>query len=232
MQSTRRQGWLAAAVLAALVAGCASMPGSPGAGEAAPNAELDGLVPRPMKGLDVVYVRPGVTFKSFRTVQLDPLQVEFDKDWDPNRGRRELNGMVHSEDLQKMKDDMARDFRTVFAEELAAAGFEVVEQGGPETLRLTPKIDEVTVNAPDLMRYAGRSRSYTREAGEMTLHLDARDANTGQLLARVTDEYTGRDRGELQITDSVTNAADFRMAVRDWAKRLRSGFKVSDFRPG
>ena len=93
-------------------------------------------------------------------------------------------------------------------------------------------VEALTFRLRAELRYAGRSRSYTREAGEMTLHLDARDANTGQLLARVTDEYLGRDRGELQITDSVTNAADFRMAVRDWAKRLRSGFKVSDFRPG
>jgi hypothetical protein len=218
--------WIAAALLAAAAAGCASS-GAPG--NAVPSAENDGLVARKVRGLDEVFVRPGVSFKSYQTVQLDPLKVEFDKDWDPNFGRRDLNDMISDEDLQKMKDEMAREFRSVFVEELTAAGFKVVDQPATtDSLRLSPAIVDVIVNAPDPMHRPARTRTYTREAGEMTLQLEARDGPAGQVVARVTDEYHGRDTGSLELTNSVTNMADFRNAVRAWARQLRSSMKVAD----
>jgi hypothetical protein len=41
------------------------------------------------------------------------------------------------------------------------------------------------------------------------------------LLARVIDQKT--DTGFAQVTNSVTNSADFRRMVRSWAERLVKG---------
>ena len=45
---------------------------------------------------------------------------------------------------------------------------------------------DVYVTAPDTMQ-AGRSYTFTVEAGEATLALEARDSETGQLLGRAID---------------------------------------------
>ena len=41
--------------------------------------------------MDNVYVRPNVQFTAYKSVKLDPVDVKFDKDWDPNSGTRELS---------------------------------------------------------------------------------------------------------------------------------------------
>jgi hypothetical protein len=55
----------------------------------------------------------------------------------------------------------------------------------------------------------------------MTLVMELRDGPTNQLLARVIDQKT--DTGFAQVTNSVTNSADFRRMVRSWAERLVKG---------
>ena len=42
-------------------------------------------------------------------------------------------------------------------------------------------------------------------------------------LGRVVDQKVGDNFGRMQVTDSVTNSADFRAAVSVWAKRLVQG---------
>ena len=42
-------------------------------------------------------------------------------------------------------------------------------------------------------------------------------------IGRVLDTKVGDNFGRMQVTDSVTNSADFRQAVRQWAARLRQG---------
>jgi hypothetical protein len=53
----------------------------------------------------------------------------------------------------------------------------------------------------------------------MTLAMELRDGPTGQLLARVVDRHVG-DYAYAQRATSVSNSAEFRRAVNDWAKRL------------
>lgn len=194
---------------------------------AGPPKNWDGLEYRKTKGLDAVYVRPGVQFQPYRNVVLDPVQVAFDKDWDPNRGTRSLSRQFSTDDLQEIKDEMASEFRSVFAERLAKGGYDVVAKTIDDTLRVSAGLADVYINAPDAME-PGRSRTYTVSAGSMTLVMELRDGPTGQLLARVVDHYAGNDSGFAQVTNSVTNRAEFRRAVTAWADRLVRGLdKVS-----
>jgi len=184
-----------------------------------PPASWDGLELRKTKGLDLVYVRPGVEFKAYKSVAIDALMVAFDKNWDPNSTVRGASRRLSADDLQRIKDDMATEFRKVFVEELGKGGYTVVDKLGDDTLRVLPGLADVYINAPE-RDYAGRSTTYTTDAGRMTLVMELRDGPTGQLLARVIDQKAGNNMGPWQVADSVTNSAEFRRAVRAWADRL------------
>jgi Protein of unknown function (DUF3313) len=192
------------------------------AGAATPPETWDGLEYRKSKGLDAVYVRPGVEIKAYTTLVLAPVQVAFDKDWDPNRNSRGLAGKLSAADMQEIRDEMAGEFRRIFGEQLAAAGYEVVERPRDDSLVVAAGLADVYINAPDNMT-SGRSYTYTMNAGRMTLVMELRDGPTGQLLARVVDRYAGKQTSYATIANSTTNSAEFRRAVTDWAKRLVKG---------
>lgn len=188
-----------------------------------PPATWDGLELTKKKGLDLVYVRPGVRFKAYKNVSLDePVEVAFDKDWDPNADVRSASRRMSTDDIQKIKTDMATEFRKVFVERLAKGGYTVVDKAGEDTLRVSAGLADVYITAPN-RNEPGRVTYYTMESGRMTLAMEMRDGVTGQLLARVIDQKVGSDTGYLQLSNSVTNSADFRRAVRAWADRLVTG---------
>ena len=192
------------------------------ASAAKPPENWDGLEYRKTKGLDAVYVRPGVEFRAYRSLLLDPVQVAFDKNWDPNKDARGASARLSAADMQKIRDEMASEFRRIFGEQLSAAGYDVVARPLEDTLQVTAALADVYINAPDAMT-AGRSYTYTMSAGRMTLVMELRDGPTGQLLARVVDRHAGDETGYAQIANSVTNSAEFRRAVTAWDKRLVKG---------
>jgi hypothetical protein len=187
-----------------------------------PPATWDGLELTKKKGLDLVYIRPNVQFKAYKDVSIDELQVAFDKDWDPNKDVRSVSRRLSTEDIEKIRSDMVTEFRKVFVEELGKGGYSVVDKSGDDTLRVSPGLADVYITAPDRME-AGRVRTYTTDAGHMTLVMELRDSPTNQLLARVIDQKGGTDMGFAQVTNSVTNSAEFRRMVRAWAQRLVKG---------
>ena len=207
--------------LPAVAAACLCM-WSVAVAAASPPETWDGLERRKTKGVDLVYVRPGVEFKAYRSLVLDPVQVAFDKNWDPNKDARGVSGRLSAADMQKIRDEMASEFRRTFSKQLAAAGYDVVAKPLEDTLQVTVALADVYINAPDKMT-AGRTYTYTVNAGRMTLVMELRDGPTGQLLARVVDRYAGTDSGYAQVTNGVTNSAEFRRAVTAWAKRLVKG---------
>jgi hypothetical protein len=189
---------------------------------AKPPQTWDGLELTKRKGLDLVYIRPNVQFKAYKNVQIDTLQVAFDKNWDPNENVRSPSRHMSAEDIEKIRGDMITEFRKVFVDELAKAGYQVVDKAGEDTLRVSPALADVYINAPDRME-PGRITTYTTDAGRMTIFMEMRDGLTGQLLARVVDKREATDTGFAQVTNSVTNSAEFRRMVRSWAQRLVKG---------
>lgn len=196
--------------------------GATAVGAATPPASWDGLELRKVKGLDAVYVRPGVEFKEYRTLYLDPVEVAFDKNWDPNQSSRSLSGRLSASDIEKIRAEMATEFQRIFAERLAKGGYQVVDRPGDDTLQVSAGLANVYINAPDKAT-AGRTYTFTVSAGRMTLVMELRDGPTAQLLARVVDQHVGRDSGFMSISNGVTNSAEFRRAVQGWADKLVEG---------
>ena len=168
--------------------------------------DMDGLVLQPSPGLDAVYLRSDANFNAYGNIVLQPVQVTFDKDWDPKLSQRALSRSLSEQDLQMLKDEMASEFRSIFVNELASGGYQVVDQLGANSLVITAALADVYINDPVAL---------------MTLVMELHDGINGPLVGRIADHSIGGNFGRLEMTYSVTRSADFRGAVADWAERLR-----------
>jgi hypothetical protein len=199
----------------ALVALAAMMIAGSGLAVAATPESWDGLVEVNSRRMDVAFVAPGADFRPFKKVIIDEPEVAFRQNWlrDVNRNRN--SGRVTEADAQRIIQTVETDMTEIFAEEFRRGGYEVVTRPGPDVLRLRTAILNLVVNAPDV-RTAGRSQTFTANAGEATLVLEARESWGRAPLARAVDRReTRRIAGQ---ANRVTNTADFRALARDWAR--------------
>ncbi len=201
----------------------------------------DGLTEIKPKRMDAAYVLPGADFSKYSRLMFDPVEVGFKKDWaeNYNRSAATLSQRLTPEQVEKTAQAAKDAFTEVFAEEYRKAGLEIVTEPGPDVLRVRPGVVDLYITAPDTMT-TGRSRTYTMESGEATLFLEARDSTTGALLGRALDRRETRNTGRVQISNSVTNLADFKALFRQWAGISIKGFKElqelspipADLKPG
>lgn len=184
-----------------------------------PETTEDGLNKVAVKGIDIAYVRPGATLAPYKRIMLDPADVAFSKDWDPEKtgSRMKLN----ESEREKIRTGLKNLFDKTFKEELEKGGYPVVGTPAPDVLRVTAGLIDVYVNAPDVMT-PGRSTTYVMNAGHMTLVAELRDSETGAILARVADQREARDDMFLQMSSSVENSAEARAMISNWARILRS----------
>jgi hypothetical protein len=210
---------LGAALLAApgLLAGCASTSKA-----AALPDDWDGLQRRPSQDLDGVWVRPNVEFKAYKSVRLDPVQVEFDKNWDPNEGVKSASRRISQVEIKEMREGLARGFQKELAAALQQGGYPLVEADGEETLRVGAGLVNVYINAPPRDEM-GRTKTYVVDAGEMTMAMELRDSVTGQLLARVVDTARGQELNRMQWATGASNAFEASQTFKTWAQVLRRG---------
>jgi len=177
----------------------------------------DGLVQVKAKRMDAAYLLPGADFRPYTKIHVDPTQVAFKKNWIRSQNTsRSLSRQVTPEHAEKILAAARTNFDDIFAEAFTKAGYQIVTEPGPDVLRVSTAVIDLYVNAPDVMS-AGRSYSYTTEAGEATLVMEVRDAMTGTLLGRVIDRRDTRGTGGMQMTTSVSNQAEFRTLFKRWA---------------
>ena len=85
-----------------------------------------------------------------------------------------------------------------------------------DVLRLRTGVANLYASAPDLMT-AGRSRTFSEDAGSATVIIEARDSQSGALLGRAVDGRLAGDTGPY-LRNSVTNRSDFERLFEQWAK--------------
>ena len=179
-----------------------------------------GLVEVRARQLDAAYLLPGADFRRYTKVMLDEPQVAFRNNWqrDMNRGR--AGARVTDAQAEEILSLVSANTTPIFARQFERAGFTVVDKPGPDVLRLRIGIINLVINAPDTMT-AGRTRSYTANAGEATLILEARDSLTRALLASVADRRSTQGMGG-QAT-RISNASEFRQLASVWARIAADG---------
>lgn len=206
--------WLAAFVLVAFV-------GAAGAADAPES--WDGLVQVKPRRMDAAYLLPGADFRSYTKVMIDPTQVAFQKDWQKRMNQdRRASDRVDDQQAQKILAAARANFDDVFVDEFTKAGYTIVREPGPDVLRVSTAVIDLYVNAPDTMT-AGRTYSFTTEAGEATLILEVRDSLSGALLGRAVDRRETQGGARMQLSTSVTNQVEFRALFRRWAGIAATG---------
>ena len=187
-----------------------------------PETTPEGLVLLKDTKLNTVYVRPGASLDQYTKVVLFDAEVAFRNNWDRDFNRNVMPGMtrVRPADMERIKESLAEEFRTVFTEELQEKrGYEIVETADYDVLVVRPAIVNLDVTAPQL-RGQANERQIIASAGQMTLWMELHDSVTGELLARVIDPAVD-NRGGMSFRASTTgnrNAARGILSV--WAEIL------------
>jgi hypothetical protein len=211
--SWHRHPCLSAAMAVAIMLAIAapSLADTTSSGSPFPGLELVNV-----KGIDRLYRRPDVDASAYSKILIGEPVVEFSKNWRPsNYGRFGIS----AQQLKKIRVDLAALAKTTFAKVLGEGGYEIVTTAGDDTLEITPNIAELYINAPDVPS-AGRTRTYTMEAGSATLVLTVSDAVTGTLLAVAYD----RERSQsltMQWSTSVSNRAAAADMLKSWAGQVK-----------
>jgi hypothetical protein len=206
--------WLAAL---ALVGSFGSAPAADAPGS------WDGLVQVKPKRMDAAYLLPGADFRQYTKLMIDPTEVAFQKDWQKRiNDNRRLSDRVDDEEAQKILAAARTNFDDVFVEEFAKAGYTIVQQPGPDVLRISTAVINLYINAPDT-KTAGRSYSFTTEAGEATLVVEVRDSQTNALMGRALDRRETQGGAGMQMSTSVSNQAEFRSLFRQWGSIAAKG---------
>jgi hypothetical protein len=131
------------------------------------------------------------------------------------------NNRPREKDLNRIKSDLSELLDEVFRQELSANDtFVMSETGGENVMRITPRIVDLDIIAPDRMRdYIGYT--LTDSKGRMTLELEIHDSVSGKLLARMIDAREDPQHDYWERTTSVDNKRAARFILIRWSNDLR-----------
>ena len=169
------------------------------------------------KNVDLLYRRPDIDVSAYGKILLGQPVIEFSKNWNPrNYGTYGLSAAQ----LKKIRVDLAALAKSTFAKVLGDGGYAIVTQAGDGVLEITPSIVNLYINAPDT-KTAGPSKTYTMDAGSMTLALEVSDSVTGTLLVVAYDQKRDSSTGRWQWTTSASNRAAASLILTGWAEQLK-----------
>jgi|SRR6267378_6608854 len=201
-------------------AACAAEPQTPS------RAAAEGLVAVQSRQLDEIYLRPNADFAAYRKVLIDPVRAEVRSDWQKNLNySRNVSRWVGPDDVKRIAAEAASSLESAIAQTYKARGYEIAAAPEPGVLRLTASIADLYVNAPD--RYSPwTTKTFTRDAGQATLLLEARDAVTGALLARVVHHAIAREISRINMANDLTNRFWFDTLFRRWTADCIAEFEA------
>ena len=185
----------------------------------APAPQWQGMQKVHWERFDQAYLAPGVNFRSYTRVMIDPADAAFRKDWqrDYNKVHFDLERRITDEDAQKILEEARSGLGDAFARIFREAGYQVVTAPGPDVLRVKASLADLDVHAPEVLRSA-QTKTFAEEAGSARLVLEVRDSVRGALLAGGTDKRDIGDLSFLERRSSISNRADFSRAFRRWAQ--------------
>jgi len=196
------------------------MSGAVLAKDQAPEQSADGLelIEKYLHG--ELLANPNVDWSRFTSIQLEKAPVEFGKHWVRNQ-RHRTGSRPREKDMESIKTDLSELLDEVFRQELTANDtFTMTDAPGENVMRITPKITDLNILAPDRMRdYIGYSLADSK--GSMTLELEIYDSVNGTLLARMEDNREDPQNGYMEWATRGTNRQAARFMFIRWAVRIR-----------
>lgn len=207
---------LLSVTLCALLWGCKSNP---------PPEERtdDGLVRVPSRAVAGVYRNPETDFTGYKRVMIEPLSIEYARDW------RRQHKDVEDAELKRIEAEARRIFREEFTETLVDEGpYELAETRAVDVLHVTPRVVDLDIPAPEVAAQPA-TRSYAPHPVRMQITGELRDAATDTLLLRVI-LFEGQQRyafNELRLANRTTNAHDMRTSFGRWSQAVREALDVA-----
>ena len=156
-------------------------------------------------------------------VLIEPVRAEVSKNWlyDIKESRSKA-GAIREADARRMADDMARSFQGALEKALRDEGFQVMNSPAPGAVRLSARLDEVYVSAPE--NTAAGVKALTRTTGHARLQVQARDAG-GAVLMQSEQRSDAGDMGRLQRATDVSNRFWFDALFQDWSRDVATQLK-------
>jgi len=205
-----------------IFAGLVALAGPVTAQDATPKSTPDGLQLIDDTNLALVYAEPGADMSRYDKLLLDTPYVAFKKNWQREQNRKWQNKRVSTEDMERIKTELAALFMDVFTKTLSDGGYQLVTEAGGDVLLIKPAIVNLDIVAPDI-HSPGITHSYSEAAGEMTLYMELYDSVTGDLIARALDRKRDRTTGYFQWRNKVSNRAAANRILQVWADVLKEG---------
>jgi len=176
----------------------------------------------PSRSAGGVYRAPGAPFIQYKRFIVEPLTVDFVKNW------RKRHPEVSDREVRRMREEAARMFAREFEHVLVEeAGYGMADTPGEDVLLLAPAITELDVLAPE--NDLADMRSLTPRRPSMTLTGELRDAASGKLVGRIIVIEPGEHYGinELRPANRVTNAHEMGIVFSKWVRMLREALDVA-----
>lgn len=177
-------------------------------------ATYDGLRKVDSKHFDLAYARPDVQFGNYDSIILDAPELAFRT---PDRSQREFP--LQDEQRTRLLDVLS----DAFGDELAKMRkVELVTDGGPKTLRLKVRLENIAARAaPRTAGGVGRSAIALEAVGEATLILQLHDSETDEVLARVVDRKTAEGLALAIDGELVSRWDSIEKLAEHWARLAR-----------
>lgn len=205
-------------VIMALIFSVATI--SPAFSKSKPKVDSEGMELVKNSKLATVYADPGADLSIYDRIWLEDATVSFKRNWQRNQNQS-YPLKVRNSDMLRIREDVSTLFMEVFTKELIDNGYEMVEEAGPDVLRVAPAIVNLDIVAPDIPT-STNVQSFSTKAGEMTLNLELYDSLTNDKIAKATDRKRDYDRGYAEWRTSVNNTAVARRMMTKWAEALTS----------
>ena len=223
-ETRRSKMMLRSLFLVAAVAGTAIAAAPPSADIAA----TEGLQKVQSRTLDELYLLPDTGIASYRKILVDPPRAELQKGWLKQiNSQRDVTRWLAPSDAQRITDAAAGAMQSAVAQAFTAKGYETVAEAGPGVLRLSPRVADLYVNAPDTYNPGVQVGIVRDTAGTATMVLEARDAVTGKLLGRVVDHGTAQEIRHFDRATTVSNDFWFEAVFRQWAQNVAKALEAA-----
>ncbi len=212
VESIRRHLACCAALMGALL--CATATADP------PAVSPDGLHLVKHTQFAVVYVRPGASLKPYDKFALLECAVAFKPNWREDM-QTDYDTPITDDQIHQIESELAAEFKKVFAAQLEAGGYRLVDSAAPDVLVLRPAIINLSIAAPQENVENPGEQTFSTSAGQMTLLLELYDSVSSQLLARVIDPESASDYGVFDWQSGAGNVAAADQIMKKWSDTLR-----------
>lgn len=206
----------AAGALLLVAVGCATGPRTPqlGSGES-----FDGLREVTNARVSKAWIRPDLDLSRYSKI----LPVNAGVDYRPVKATP--RSAASSASAFPMSAETRARFEAlvteIFREELAKVErFTIATEPGPDVLVVAGGLLDVVSNVPP--ETIGRGEIYLSQVGEATLVVELRDSESNAALARIIDRRAAEKASGMTWSNTVSNTAEVRKLVRQWASRLRN----------